>query len=105
MDVKTKVLEQLLLIPSGKVTTYGTLAKVCNIKSARYIGRIMATNERPDKYPCYKVVGSDGSLVGYSGDGGLDEKISKLKYDGVVFKDNGKVNLIESLYTFDNSEL
>ena len=102
MDINLLVLKKLLDIPKGKVTTYGCLAKVCDLKSPRYIGKIMAKNDRPDIYPCYKVVASDGALTGYSAEGGLEIKKKMLEADGVVFKNNGKVDLEKSLYSFVN---
>ena len=68
-----KAILLLKKIPKGKVTTYKELARVCKT-SPRAIGRIMAQNEYPKEYPCYKVVASDGSLQGYSAPGGLQTK-------------------------------
>lgn len=61
-----KSLKLLLKIPSGKITTYAELARVCD-SSPRGIGSVMRTNKHPEIYPCYKVVCSDGSVGGYSG--------------------------------------
>lgn len=77
-------------IPKGKVTTYKLLAEECNT-SPRAIGRIMVNNSDPVGCPCYKVIGSDGSLVGYSGKGGLKTKIKLLKMDGIEIK-NGEID-------------
>ena len=85
-----KALLLLKKIPKGKVTTYGTLAKICKT-SPRAIGRIMKYNFDPVNCPCYKVVGSSGNLVGYSGNGGLKTKRKLLEKDGIKFV-NGKVD-------------
>jgi len=77
-------------IPKGKVVSYGELARVCKT-SPRAIGRIMKYNKDPASCPCYKVVGSDGKLVGYSGKGGLKTKRKLLERDGIKFV-NGKVD-------------
>jgi O-6-methylguanine DNA methyltransferase len=69
-------------IPKGKVVSYKELAKECKT-SPRAIGRIMRTNPYPEEYPCFKVVGSSGKLVGYSGKGGLKAKMKLLKKDGI----------------------
>ncbi|MCL4397034.1 MGMT family protein [Candidatus Parvarchaeota archaeon] len=79
-------------IPKGKVTTYGSMAEKLGI-SAREVGRILSRNEKPDKFPCYKVVRSDGSLGGYTlGDRNdsstLKVKRKKLINDKVKFNKN-----------------
>ncbi|MBI2084422.1 MAG: MGMT family protein [Candidatus Aenigmarchaeota archaeon] len=77
-------------VPKGKVVSYGELARNCKT-SPRAIGIVMKSNPFPEKYPCYKVVGSDGRLVGYSGKGGLKTKIMLLKSEGVKI-DGGKIS-------------
>ncbi len=87
------VYEILRRIPKGKATTYGKIAKRVGI-NPRFVGRILSKNDHPEKYPCYKVVRSDGSLGGYTINGKVDPetitiKRRKLLEDGVRFnKDN-----------------
>lgn len=80
-----KAIRLLKKIPEGRVTTYKELARVCKT-SPRAIGRIMAGNEHPKEYPCYKVVGFDGRLCGYSGRGGLKTKAKLLREDKIQLK-------------------
>ncbi len=77
-------------IPKGKVVSYKELARKCNT-SPRAIGRIMANNMDPLGCPCYKVVGNNGKLVGYSGKGGIKGKIKLLKQDGIEIR-NDKID-------------
>lgn len=59
-------------IPKGKVATYGQLAKLAGRpNAARAIGAFMRTNPDAPRTPCHRVVASDGSLTGYSGEGGI----------------------------------
>ncbi|HLD38965.1 MAG TPA: MGMT family protein, partial [archaeon] len=63
--------------------------------SPRAIGQIMRTNPRPDLYPCYKVVRSDGSIGGYAGcikGGKISKKVALLKKDGIKIE-KGKIDL------------
>ena len=85
-----KALLLLTKVPKNKVVTYKELSRVCKT-SPRAIGMIMKTNQHPEKYPCYKVVGSSGDLGGYSGKGGLKTKINLLQKDGIAIV-NGKVD-------------
>jgi methylated-DNA-[protein]-cysteine S-methyltransferase len=78
----------LLLIPAGKVTTYGSLAKVMKT-SPRAIGSILSKNKDLVIVPCHRVVMSDRSLGGYSL--GRDFKRKLLQLEGVEF-DSDKVS-------------
>lgn len=92
---------QLLLakIPKGKVSTYGLLAKKLKIHP-RYAGRLLSRNTDGVKYPCFKIIRSDGSLGGFTSKNGLKDKIKRLEADGIEIKDN-KIDLKKYLFTFD----
>ena len=67
------ILEHLARVPYGEVTTYKSLAvEAGNPRAARAVGTIMNRNPIPIVLPCHRVVGSNGSLVGYGG--GLERK-------------------------------
>lgn len=63
--MKDKIYRFLQSIPKGKVISYKTLAEYFST-SPRAIGKIMNCNSDPDRYPCYKVVKSDGHIGGYN---------------------------------------
>ncbi|MFA5349204.1 MAG: MGMT family protein [Candidatus Paceibacterota bacterium] len=85
-------------IPKGKVATYGQLAKLAgNKKAARVVGMLMKNNPYYPKVSCHRVVGSSGSLVGYTGVGGKQGKKKRLIKEGVRFKGD-KVDLKISLW-------
>ena len=68
-----QILDRLAKVPYGEVTTYKTLAvEAGNPRAARAVGTIMNRNPIPIVLPCHRVVGSNGSLVGYGG--GLERK-------------------------------
>jgi AraC family transcriptional regulator of adaptative response/methylated-DNA-[protein]-cysteine methyltransferase len=61
-----KVWQALLKVPTGRVTTYGELARTTgNPKSARAIGAAVGRNPISFLIPCHRVLASDGSLHGY----------------------------------------
>ena len=71
--VSRDILERLSKVPYGEVTTYKSLAvEAGNPRAARAVGTIMNRNPIPIVLPCHRVVGSNGSLVGYGG--GLERK-------------------------------
>lgn len=70
-----KVLKAVTLIPTGYVTSYGSVAKAVG-GSPRSVGRVMASNPFPLIIPCHRVITSDFSLGGYGE--GLQVKLEIL---------------------------
>lgn len=63
-----RVLEETARIPYGKTASYGQIAAALSMPSAaRAVGRALAANRLPIIIPCHRVVGQDGSLVGFGG--------------------------------------
>ena len=82
-DFGRTVLEELRRVPFGEVTTYGALAaKAGKPKAARAVGTIMNRNPVPIVLPCHRVIGANGSLVGYAG--GLERKQQLLRLEGAL---------------------
>ena len=55
-------------IPFGQVRTYGNLAMTIGRPNAvRAVARANATNRIPLVVPCHRVIGSNGTLTGFSG--------------------------------------
>lgn len=89
----------LKLIPEGKVTTYGEIARALNTKAWRAVGSAMAKNKNLFIIPCHRVVRSNGAIGEYAL--GSDKKASLLINEGVTIE-NGKVkNIDDFLYTFN----
>ena len=73
-----KLLEQ---IPHGTTLPYLKIAqKFGDIKKVRAIANAIAKNPILIAIPCHRVIGSDRSLVGYSG--GLERKRKLLELEG-----------------------
>jgi methylated-DNA-[protein]-cysteine S-methyltransferase len=78
-----RALTALARVPFGEVTTYGTLAvQIGHPRAARAVGGAMNRNPIPIVLPCHRVVGSNGSLVGYGG--GLARKRALLELEGLT---------------------
>ena len=75
-----KVWKYLKKIPKGKVKTYKEVAIAINKpKSARAVANACAKNPYAPKIPCHRVIRSDGALGGYSGRGGIRQKLRLLR--------------------------
>ena len=86
--MKEKVYEFLRTIPEGKVVTYGQIAEYFgNKKTARVVGNILHNNPNEDKYPCYKVVDSNGNLSKHFAFGGIEKQKEKLEKEGIIVSD------------------
>jgi methylated-DNA-[protein]-cysteine S-methyltransferase len=82
-DFQRQVLMAALKIPRGKWLTYREVAKaIGRPQAARAVGQALGHNPVPIVIPCHRVLGSDGSLHGYSGGGGLQTKAWLLQLEG-----------------------
>ena len=78
---RMKVWTELQQIPYGQTITYGELARrVGNAGGARAVGGANHHNPISIIIPCHRVIGADGSLIGYGG--GLDMKEALLRLEG-----------------------
>lgn len=80
-DFQIKVWEALKDIPYGETRSYKQIAEaVGNGKASRAVG--MANHHNPIMcvIPCHRVIGANGSLVGYAG--GLNIKKQLLQLEG-----------------------
>jgi methylated-DNA-[protein]-cysteine S-methyltransferase len=74
------VWDLLLSIPFGKTESYKELSqRYGNLKAIRAVATANGANPIPIIIPCHRVIGSDGSLVGFSG--GLDRKKWLLQHE------------------------
>jgi len=73
----------LTAIPYGETVTYGEQARrLGHDGKARAVGAANGRNPLPIVIPCHRVVGSDGSLIGFGG--GLDTKAWLLHHERQV---------------------
>ncbi|MDE0472303.1 MAG: methylated-DNA--[protein]-cysteine S-methyltransferase [Ekhidna sp.] len=75
-----KVWDALVKIPFGMTRSYKQQAKVVgNTRSVRAVARANGANRIAIIIPCHRVIGSDGSIVGYGG--GVHRKQWLLKHE------------------------
>jgi methylated-DNA-[protein]-cysteine S-methyltransferase len=78
-----QVLKAALAIPRGQTRTYHEVARrIGRPTAARAVGQALGHNPLPIIIPCHRVLGSDGSLHGYSGGHGLATKAWLLRLEG-----------------------
>ncbi|NOU93519.1 methylated-DNA--[protein]-cysteine S-methyltransferase [Paenibacillus sp. LMG 31456] len=76
-----KVWQALSRIPYGIVCSYKDIGKaVDSVKAVRAVGGANNRNPIPIIVPCHRVIGANGTLVGYGG--GLDVKTCLLQHEG-----------------------
>ena len=67
-EFQKKVWDELQKIPYGKTVSYGYVAeKIGGKNMMRAVGGANKRNRIPIIVPCHRVIGSNGSLVGYAG--------------------------------------
>ena len=99
MTLSTRVYKKLLLVPKGKITTYGELSKAVGLKNGhRAIGMIMKKNPFPVIVPCHRVVKSDGKIGGYAY--GERVKSRMLANEGIKIKDGKIIDFYKEKFYF-----
>ena len=91
------------IIPKGKVTTYGLIAKKLNTTAYRAVGNACRRNPYAPRVPCHRVVRSDGSVGGFGGKTSgktVKEKIRLLRREGVEIRKGKIIDFEEALFRF-----
>jgi methylated-DNA-[protein]-cysteine S-methyltransferase len=92
---RRRVWDALRELPYGRVTTYGRLAEQLGVRdsdtarrgmrpatAAQKVGWAIGAVPAPIIVPCHRVVGADGSLIGYVG--GLQRKRALLDFEAAA---------------------
>lgn len=78
-----EVWQALRRIPYGSTITYAELARqIARPKSSRAVGLANGSNPVGVVVPCHRVIGSNGSLMGYGG--GIERKLWLLEHEGIA---------------------
>jgi methylated-DNA-[protein]-cysteine S-methyltransferase len=79
-EFQKRVWNELLKMPYGKTISYKTLAiRLDDDKLIRAVATANSSNPLPIVVPCHRVIGADGSMVGYGGGIELKEKLLTLE--------------------------
>lgn len=75
------------------MTTYGKVAEALgDVAASRFVGKVMSENDDIVRVPCRRVVQSDGTIGGYTGDGGVEGKKRLLRAEGIKIEGNRIMN-------------
>ena len=75
-----EVWNELLNVPYGETRSYGEIAvAIGRPRAARAVGAAIGANPLPIIVPCHRVVGKNGSLVGFGGGLRLKERLLLLE--------------------------
>ena len=101
LSLKQKIIQDIKLIPEGKVVYFGMLGKRSGV-SGRVVGWILSGMSEEEKCPWHRVVAKNGFIsskkLGYKG--WLQEELL-LKENIEVL--NGKVDMNKYMWTFQDS--
>lgn len=85
-EFQVRVWAELSRIPFGETMSYGELATRLGDKGAsRAVGLANNRNPIPIIIPCHRVIGADGSMVGFGG--GLERKQWLLRHEATLITD------------------
>jgi len=74
-------------VPFGKTVSYGKIAAAIRKPlAARAVGAAVGANPTPLLVGCHRVLGSNGSLTGYSGGQGIKTKKLLLEHEGIEYE-------------------
>lgn len=94
-EFENRVYDALQLVPRGKVTTYGLMARYLSCGSPRAIGQALRRNPFAPDTPCHRVVNANLTLGGFFGTvkgAPIERKRNLLVKEGVVFLKNGSID-------------
>ncbi len=105
-DFFSKVYEITRLIPFGRVTSYGAIARCLGTaRSARMVGWALNNSHFSESFiPAHRVVNRNGLLTGKHHFGGSNVMKELLESEGIQVEDDRIVNF-EAIFWDPNKEL
>lgn len=99
-----KVYSLVRLVPEGKVTTYGDVAKKIKedgvMTSPQMVGFALHANSGSDNAPCHRVVNKDGRVAPGFAFGGQTIQRQLLEAEGISFIDETHIDLSRYRFSF-----
>ena len=93
-----RVIQIIKSIPSGKVMTYGQIAKIAGSpRGARQVVRVLHSMSAKYNLPWHRVINAKGEIVIADEESAYSQK-AMLEAEGVHFSANGRVDLKKLRY-------
>ena len=95
-----RVYEVVLLVPRGRVTTYGAIARYLGSPgAARMVGWAMnQSHSSPQYIPAHRVVNRQGLLTGKHHFDGIHMMQEMLENEGAMIRENRILNMAEMFW-------
>lgn len=103
-NVFEDIYEVVRLIPEGRVTSYGAIARYLGIKSARMVGWAMNGLSEEKNVPAHRVVNSAGILSGAPAFHPANPMHKRLEAEGIIVRDN-KIQNFKAVFWDPSTEL
>jgi len=99
-DFFHQVYEVVKLIPPGRVTSYGAIARYLgSVRSSRMVGWAMnSCHTQPEIIPAHRVVNRNGLLTGKHFFGGENVMQELLENEGLIVEDDQIINFKERFW-------
>ncbi len=96
-DFQKQVWHELMNVKYGETASYSDLAKkIENEKAVRAVASANGANSIGLIIPCHRIIGSNGTLVGYGGGLAVKKRLLNLGKNNIIFSDDEKYDFIES---------
>lgn len=90
-SLRQKIRDVVRLVPAGRVTTYGAVARRVGACTPRQVGYAMAALPRDSGVPWHRVINAKGE-ISIGGETGARQR-TLLEAEGVVFDTHGHIDL------------
>ncbi len=85
-DIDQRIWQVVMLIPKGKVATYGDVARHAGLAgAARRVGRALRGLPKDTAIPWHRVVNAQGRIVVPGGSAARSAQRTRLETDGILF--------------------
>lgn len=92
-DFTKRVVRIIQTIPSGKVMSYGQIAKLAGSpRAARQVVRTLHTQSKKESLPWHRVINSKGEIAIQQEEGRFTQK-ELLEEEGIPVEPGGKISL------------